>query len=58
MDRKQREDAINEVSSPLSFIHTFCSKGPRAQSNAAPLHHHVQRIVYGQEVSVHRHGLR
>jgi NIMA (never in mitosis gene a)-related kinase len=26
MDRKQREDAINEVSRPLSFIHTFCSK--------------------------------
>jgi hypothetical protein len=56
MDRKQREDAINEVSNFDSS--DWLALGARAQSYASSLHHYIQRIVHGQALSVYRHGLR
>ena len=53
MDRKQREDAINEVSRLMSYMLV----GPRLKSNETPLHYYLQRILYGQEMPVHCHGL-
>jgi hypothetical protein len=57
MDKKQREDAINEVILKM-FLNNMRSTGPRFESHAPPLYHHLQGIFHGQEVSVHSHGLR
>lgn len=53
MDRKQREDAINEVSQGSLKL-----AGPCTQGHAAPLYHYLQGELHGQEVSLYRYGLR
>ena len=57
MDRKQREDAINEVSFLLSERGVILL-GPRPESHAASVYHHVQRELYGQEVPLYCDGFR
>ena len=71
MDRKQREDAINEVGGRRSVANRksdvgTCSivlsysvlSGTRAKSYASSLHHHLQGVLHGQALSLYRHGLR
>ena len=58
MDRKQREDAINEVSQSLALVSNSPHIGSRAQSHASSIHHYLQGIIHGQAMSLHRDGLR
>ena len=61
MDRKQREDAINEVTIQFllrNSLNPTMHSGSRTQGYETPVHHYIQGIFHGQEVSLHCDGLR
>lgn len=53
MEKKQKQDALNEVNFEFSY-----ALGQSAESHETPLHHHLPREFHGQQVPVHRDGLR
>ena len=73
MDRKQREDAINEVrhganmaaaglfllaSESWMFKCSVSTLGACFKGHEASLHHYIQGVFHGQALSLHRHGFR